>query len=94
MANMNVDLDSAYRMMKHTLEAYHDALNRHGDGAAETERDRNQFVGAKFFAESSFGSAAKDQLLRRLRADGFRIPHSGPRTPDGAYLGHDSDADI
>jgi hypothetical protein len=88
-----VDLDSAVRMMKMTLQSYYKRRKDKGDGA-EADGLRMQFGGAKFMLESVAGKEAKDETLRRLRALGLKIPHCGDRSPDGGYLGYDSDADL
>lgn len=92
MTNSGIDIDSAVRMMKMTLQSFYDRRAKEGDEKADGLR--MQFAGAKFMLEAVGGRAAVGSALTRLRATGLKIPHCGDRAPDGSYFGMDSDADL
>jgi hypothetical protein len=92
MGNSGIDIDSAVRMMKTTLESFYNC--RAKDGEEKADGLRMQFAGAKFMLEAVGGRVAVGTALTRLRATGLKIPHCGERAPDGSYFGMDSDADL
>ena len=86
---IKVDLDAAYRLLKQFLEAYYSQLPKSVENA---DVSRNQFAGAKWMLEGLCGPKVKNEILARLRNDGIKIPHCGPRESDG-FIGSDDDAE-
>jgi hypothetical protein len=76
------------------LKIFHEEFQKDAH-SRETEFWRGQFVGLRSAIASLYGKEAHGQVLDRIRqSSGLPIPHSGLLTPEGGYLGMDTEAGL